>query len=227
MRKIDPKEARELEKITQNVRMVRERKLMTINHPMDRLDGVNQTSIQKIPFDIKLAEYNLGLVINSYILKICRLDIKKHSSSIIDMIQKFISLGRGMNRLEQGNSKIKTEFIIGEIFLNLIRFINTNLDTPERFKMINGINLMAVMTFYLKPTQDIAFYCIYLFHKLIYPQISESTKDHSITLVHQSELIMGNLIDYLRTEKFIPASKMDKLYLLNKGDLLIDLYECS
>ena len=79
---------------------------MTITHPMDKLDGVNQSSVQKIPFELKLSDYNLGLIINSFILKICRLDIRKHTSTMVELIQKFIQLGRGMKRLEQGNSKI-------------------------------------------------------------------------------------------------------------------------
>lgn len=104
-----------------------------------------------------------------------------------------------MNRLEAGNSKIKTDFIIGEIYLNLIRFINTHLESPERGKTINGINLLALMSFYLKPTSDMAFYGIYLYHKLIYPTLSESTKEHSQILVYQSQTFFGNMLNYLRS----------------------------
>jgi hypothetical protein len=83
---IEEKELKELDKITENVRMIREKNLLMINHPMDRLEGVNQSSIQKINFNLKPSEYNLGIVINSFILKISRLSIKKHTATIVELV---------------------------------------------------------------------------------------------------------------------------------------------
>jgi len=81
--------------VSENVPLIREKKLILIKHPMDRLEGVGQSSIQKMPQGLSISQYNLGLVINSYILKITRLDIKKHSSLIVEMIEKLIKIGRG------------------------------------------------------------------------------------------------------------------------------------
>ena len=48
-----------------------------------------------MPLGLNISEYNLGLVINSYILKITRLDILKHPSLIVEMVQKLLKIGRG------------------------------------------------------------------------------------------------------------------------------------
>lgn len=114
--------------VSDNVPLIREKKLVQIKHPMDRLEGVGQSSIQKMPLGLSISEYNLGLVINSYILKITRLDIKRHPSLIVEMVEKLLRIGRGQNRIEQGDAKTEIEFIINEIYLNLIRYVNTQLD---------------------------------------------------------------------------------------------------
>ena len=105
---------------------------------MDKLQGVSSTSIQKIPPNLDLDEYNLGITINSYILKICQLDINKYQASVMELLKKFIDIGRGVDRLRKGNAKINTHYITGEIYLNLIKFINTNRNNPQRKILING-----------------------------------------------------------------------------------------
>lgn len=112
---------------------------------MDSLHGVSSASIQKVPMNLDLDEYSLGLTINAYIFKICNLKLDKLSSTMFDLIKKFIGIGRGVERLEKGNGKIKTEFIVGEIFLNLIKFINTNRENPKRNLIKNGNIFLKIL----------------------------------------------------------------------------------
>ena len=125
--------------VVKHVKRVREKELKVINHPLDKLHGVSWISIQRIPSTLDIEEYTVGIIVNSYILKICNLSLEDHNLSMMKMIKKFITIGRGVDRIKQGSQMIKSGFISAEIYLNLVKFINTNsTEGSDKMVFYNG-----------------------------------------------------------------------------------------
>lgn len=83
------------------------------------------------------------------------------------------------------------------------------------------------MSFFLKPSAEIALYCIHIYSKLILPALKELKEEHSAKIRSQSVTVLENLLDYMKTDKFCLYYEQFKVYFFNYGPVLVDLFEGS
>ena len=113
-------------------------------------------------------------------------------------------------------------YVIGEIFLGIIRFIYRYKDSISKQLVINGVNLIAFMSYYFKMTPDLAKYILKKFYNLNYSHLSQiDAFRNNLKVTRQCSLFMSNLMDKLETEKFLDG----KGFEMPSEEKIVELFE--
>lgn len=119
------------------------------------------------------------------------------------MIKQLLHLARGGKKLDFNNNVKDDSFIIGEIFLGLIRFIFNYKKCPSKKLLINAVNLITFMSFFLKMKKDLSHYVLHKFYILNFTPLKNMNENpYKSHLIRQCHLFMANVLDKLETDKF-------------------------
>lgn len=166
----------------------------------DELARRSRASVQKMEVEIDPERYRLGLVINSFIFRICKLDRKNTKEKFYTELLHFLELARGVHEAAQEQKLIPKSFIVGEILLSLCKFVVKYLGASSHLYITNAIDLLAIFSFYTKPSADIGLYVLNSFKRDIYNFFTMQPRDYSNSIsnpVHKSFTFLSNMIDKL------------------------------
>ena len=157
----------------------------------------------KLPFSYDVHDVSTGLKVNSFIIRICRMDFFRQRTAFIKSVRDFLLLGRGEKRVDFRHLLTNESHIIGEMFLGLIRFINNYTNSISPKLISNGINLICFMSFYFKLPRELAIYTLRKFYALNYTVLKERKDLEGYTkILQQCETFMSNIMDKIETDKF-------------------------
>ena len=88
--------------------------------------------------------------------------------------------------------------VIGEIFLWLIRFIHNYCESMSSRLILNGMNLISLLSFFFKMPDTLADYALRKFYEINYIPLKQNEDlPNKEKVLAQAETFMGNMLDKL------------------------------
>lgn len=119
------------------------------------------------------------------------------------MVRQLLGILRYGKKQDFNNLVNDEEYIHGEIFLSLIRFIHNYKDSISKNLLINAVNLIAFISYFLKLEKKLSDYILKKFYHLNFKYIKNlQLGENKIKVIRQAHSFMSNILDKLDSNKF-------------------------